>query len=190
MLKRVTDIFIALLALLLLSPVFLILSAAILLDTGQPVLFSQERVGQNGIYFRCHKFRSMFHGARTAYKQDGSTLASENDQRITRTGRVLRKYSLDELPQLWNVLLGAMSIVGPRPDLPVHWESYTQDQRRRYTVKPGITGLAQVNGRNSLTVEQKINYDLTYIDNYSLLLDLKILVKTLVVVFYKQNIYN
>lgn len=189
--KRVMDLLLSMSALLLLSPFLLAIALAVVLVSGRPALFIQDRVGLNGhSTFPCYKFRTMHNGIPPAFNSDGSTQVLEQDRRVTRVGRILRKYSLDELPQLWNVFLGQMSLIGPRPDLLIHWEMYDETQRRRYSVKPGITGLAQVNGRNQLTVNEKINFDLTYVDNYSLLLDLKILLKTFGVVFGGAGIYN
>jgi lipopolysaccharide/colanic/teichoic acid biosynthesis glycosyltransferase len=127
-------------------------------------------------------------GADMLFNADGSTLVSKNDPRVTRVGRLLRRFHLDELPQLWNVILGQMSLVGPRPDLPHFWEVYDAAQRRRYALKPGITGLAQVNERNAPTLDQRVSYDLEYVANYSLLLDLKILLKTLSVVLDGRSV--
>ncbi|HEX3033459.1 MAG TPA: sugar transferase [Bacillota bacterium] len=178
-LKRLLDIFTALLALLLLSPVYLVVALAILLDSGRPVIFVQQRVGLKGQVFNFYKFRSMKVNMPLAFNEDGSTQLLPQDSRLTGVGSFIRKYSLDELPQFWNVLMGSMSVVGPRPDLPLHYAKYTPDQRYRYSVKPGITGLAQVSGRNLLSMEEKVALDLEYIRNYSLLLDLRIMCLTL-----------
>lgn len=188
--KRFLDVIISVLALILLIPAFVVISLAILFDSGRPVFFVQKRIGLHGRVFRCYKFRTMIQGTPVTFNPDGSTRVVESDRRLTRVGCILRKYSLDELPQLFNVLRGEMSLVGPRPDLPVHWEMRNNTQRLRYSIKPGITGLAQVSGRNSLTVEEKIHYDLTYVQNFSLWLDLIIILKTFGVVFCGSGVYN
>jgi len=183
--KRGFDLFISGMALAFLSPLFLVVALAILLDDGRPVFFRQERVGRGGKRFRVFKFRTMVPDA-----ESKGLFTHENDPRITRVGRILRRWSLDELPQLLNVLLGQMSLVGPRPTLPYQTEKYTERQKRRLLVRPGITGLAQVKGRNALSWPEKIELDLQYVDRMSLWLDLKIILMTVPALFKRKTLYK
>lgn len=187
LLKRLIDIAGSLVGLVLLSPLFLIVAALIKIDSPGPVFFCQERVGKGGRPFRIFKFRSM---VENAARMGTGIYVSEGDPRITRVGRFLRRASLDELPQLINVLRGEMSLVGPRPTLAYQVERYTPRQRRRLLVKPGITGWAQVKGRNRLSWPEKIELDLYYVDHWSLWLDLRILFLTLGVVFRPDTVYR
>jgi lipopolysaccharide/colanic/teichoic acid biosynthesis glycosyltransferase len=188
-LKRVIDIVGATAALAALSPVLLFVAVSILATMGRPILFSQDRVGYHGRRFRMHKFRSMVNGAEqardalsTQNEMDGPVFKISADPRITPFGRFIRKYSLDELPQLFNVLNGSMSLVGPRP-LPVkEQQQISGPMRRRLSMKPGITGLWQVSGRSNLSFEEWMRLDLEYIDNFSLRLDLELLLRTVPVV--------
>lgn len=174
--KRLMDIGISLLALLLLSPVLLLTAAAIALESGRPVFFSQVRIGLGGREFRMLKFRSMRRDAAST----GPYFTLDRDPRITRTGRFIRRTSLDELPQLLNVLKGDMSLVGPRPDVPVQRSLYTEeDWRLRCSVRPGITGLAQAMIRSQGTHEQRLALDLQYQREASVWFDLKIMAWTL-----------
>lgn len=184
-LKRAIDFLAAALGLVLLWPVFALVALAILLDDGKPVFFRQERVGKNGKAFRIFKFRTMFPDA-----ESGGPLTSEDDPRITRAGRFLRRWSLDELPQLINVLLGHMSLVGPRPTLPYQTERYDARQRMRLLVRPGITGLAQVKGRNSLSWPERIELDLQYIEKMSLRFDFRIIFMSVPALIRKKAIYK
>jgi len=196
--KRASDIVISAIALMVLSPVWFLISLFIKLDSRGAILFKQERVGMDGRVFLCYKFRTMLSGAdeelhREAYRKniEGGTEANagdeekpifgkvKNDPRVTRVGRWLRRSSLDELPQLLNVLIGDMSVVGPRPPIPYEVEEYDIKHRKRLDMKPGITGLWQVSGRNRLTFEEMVRTDLFYIENWSLWLDLKIILLTL-----------
>lgn len=185
--KRVFDIVVSLVLIVLLTviPVFIVVALLVKFSSKGPVLFLQERSGKDGKTFNIFKFRSM-RIMEDSLDAEGNQLTPA--QRITPVGRVLRKTSLDELPQLFNVLNGTMSIVGPRPTLPYQVENYTAEQRRRLEMRPGITGLAQVNGRNDLTWTQKIEYDIQYVDNFSLWMDIKILFKTVLVVFGRKGI--
>jgi sugar transferase EpsL len=171
--KRLFDLLVSLLLLILLSPVMLVTAVLVRVKLGRPVLFSQERPGLHGKLFRLFKFRTM----RDAVDHTGKPLPDE--QRLTRFGRFLRASSLDELPELVNVLKGEMSLVGPRPLLTAYLERYTPEQARRHEALPGITGWAQVNGRNALTWEDKFRLDVWYVDHQSFWLDLKILFLTL-----------
>lgn len=184
--KSVIDIIASAAGLVLLIPVLVLIAVAIKLTSKGPVFFHQDRLGINGRIFKLHKFRTMVTGAVSI----GTGLAvAGNDVRITKVGAILRKTSLDELPQLFNVLKGDISLVGPRPTVPQHLEYYGDFERRRLEVKPGITGLAMVRGRGSVPWSVRIKYDVEYIDNFSLWLDFKILVQTLWVVLARKNVY-
>jgi lipopolysaccharide/colanic/teichoic acid biosynthesis glycosyltransferase len=184
-LKRFMDIFISAIALFLLSPILLLVALAIVLESKGSPLFFQNRVGRNCKIFRIIKFRSMVSGADklgTAWTQTG-------DSRITKVGKFIRSTSLDELPQLWNVLMGVMSIFGPRPILANDEHLYTPEQwRLRHSVLSGITGLAQVKGRSSLNIEQQTEYDSEYAKNYSLGMDISIIIKTLLIVLQRKGV--
>ncbi|MGC9625240.1 UNVERIFIED_CONTAM: sugar transferase [Acinetobacter pittii] len=182
MLKRLVDIMIALSALILLMPVFLIVIYKVRKNLGSPVFFLQERPGKDGKLFKMIKFRSM----KDAVDQHGNILPDE--ERITPFGQKLRSTTLDEMPQLINVLKGDMSIVGPRPQLPDFLEYYTPEQMRRHEVRPGMTGLAQVSGRNNLSWEEKFDLDVQYVNTQNLWLDFKIMFKTAEVMLKKEGI--
>jgi lipopolysaccharide/colanic/teichoic acid biosynthesis glycosyltransferase len=172
---------------LLTAPLVAALVVAIRLESRGHPLYTQTRVGLDGELFQIYKLRTMVHGAEFT----GAGLAiAEGDDRITRLGNFLRRYSLDELPNLWNVVRGEMSIVGPRPTLAVQVEQYTERQRGRLAVKPGITGWAQVNGRASLPWSERIELDLWYVEHRSLWLDLRILMRTVRMVFAGEGIYK
>lgn len=185
-LKRVLDFLISAAGLILLSPLLALVALLIKATSKGPVLFSQERVGLHGRRFRCHKFRTMVVGAERLQRDlehlneaDGPVFKIRNDPRVTPVGRFLRKFSLDELPQLWNVLVGDMSLVGPRPPIPSEVERYERWQRRRLSMRPGITCLWQISGRSELDFDTWMRLDLQYIDHWSLTLDFVILLKTL-----------
>ncbi|USL44970.1 sugar transferase [Priestia megaterium] len=182
MLKRFFDFFISLLMILALSPIILIVAVLIKIKLGSPIIFKQERPGINAKPFYVYKFRSMND------KRDNRGILLPDHLRITQFGNLLRKLSLDELPQLFNVLKGDISLVGPRPLLMEYIELYTVYQARRHEVKPGITGWAQVNGRNSISWEEKFELDVWYVDNHSFWLDIKILILTVVKVFKREGI--
>lgn len=194
--KRMSDIFGSVLLLVLLSPLLLVLAILVAVTSSGPVLFKQERVGQGGRTFRMLKFRSMIVNAEDLLPGlldqsdgNGQLFKMKNDPRITRVGSVLRKYSLDELPQLVNVLKGEMSLVGPRPPLPHEVESYEEWVHRRLLVKPGITGLWQVSGRSNLSWEDSVRLDLYYVENWSLMGDLIILWRTVKTVAKPEGAY-
>jgi exopolysaccharide biosynthesis polyprenyl glycosylphosphotransferase len=194
--KRVLDIVIAGLALVLTSPLFALIALAIRLETGSPVLLAQRRVGLDGRVFKCWKFRTMRRDAGELRavlagrnEVEGPLFKIRNDPRCTPLGRRLRRLSLDELPQLWNVLKGDMSLVGPRPPLPEEVEQYDERQRRRLQVKPGMTGLWQVSGRSDLHFDEMVMMDLYYAGNWSLALDSKILLRTVVAVLRRHGAY-
>lgn len=185
--KRLFDIIASTILIITLFPLILIIVIAVKFESKGPALFKQDRVGLNGEIFVIFKFRSMMDGA---INMGSGICVVEKDPRITRVGSILRKLSLDELPQLLNVLKGEMSLVGPRPTLPYQVERYNEKQRLRLLMKPGITGWAQVNGRNKLTWPEKISLDIWYVENWTLWLDIKILLKTILVVFAKDVVYN
>lgn len=180
--KRLFDIVASATGLIILSPVFLILIYLIKKNLGSPVFFTQERPGLNGKPFKMIKFRSM----RDAVDAQGNPLP--DSERLTPFGKKLRATSLDELPELWNVLKGEMSLVGPRPLLMHYLPLYNDFQNRRHEMKPGVTGWAQVNGRNALSWDEKFAHDVWYIDNHSFWLDMKILLLTVKKVFIKEGI--
>lgn len=182
MIKRLFDIFASILSLLLLSPVIAILAWQIRSKLGSPVLFRQVRPGLDGLPFEMIKFRTM----RNAI--DDSGLPLSDSERMTPFGSVLRSTSLDELPELWNVLKGDMSLVGPRPLLMEYLPLYSPEQSRRHEVRPGVTGWAQINGRNALSWEEKFKLDVWYVDNRTLWLDLKIIILTVRKVVMRDGI--
>jgi len=187
--KRIIDIVVSGVALVLLCPLFVIIAIAILIDSPGKVLLTQERSGRGGISFTLFKFRTMFENAPDLRNADGSTYNSLDDPRVTNMGRFLRITSLDELPQLFNVLAGEMSLVGPRPDLVDQARYYGADEWRRLVVKPGITGLAQINGRNVISWAARTRLDLEYVDRQSVSLDLKILWRTAGCVLSRRDIF-
>ncbi|KIS03513.1 sugar transferase [Paucilactobacillus wasatchensis] len=195
--KRLFDFCASLLGLICLSPLFLILAFLIKLDDPKgSVFYSQLRVGKNSVNFRMFKFRSMVSNADEIKKNliglnevGGPMFKLKHDPRITRVGRVIRKYSLDELPQLLNVMLGSMSLVGPRPPLVTETEKYTEYDHQRLLVKPGCTGLWQVGGRNDVDFDEMVKLDLEYITHRSIWLDLKIIFKTVLVMIKPNGAY-
>jgi len=187
MVKRILDLILGIIGLILTSPLWLYVIIRIKAEDRGPVFFVQERVGKNGKLFRMYKFRSMIVGAE---KKGLGVFIRTDDERITRIGKFIRKTSIDELPQLINVLKGEMSIVGPRPTLEYQVKRYNEEQKRRLSVKPGITGWAQINGRNNMTWPEKIKLDLWYVDHWSIGLDLKIIGRTIWFVLKKEGIYS
>lgn len=193
-LKRVIDIIVSLALIILLIPIFFVVSILIKSTSVGPILFRQQRVGYNGRLFTLYKFRTMINDAeklkdelRDLNEMDGPVFKMKNDPRVTKVGRVLRRTSLDEFPQLINVLKGDMSLVGPRPPVPPEVAQYALCDRRRLSMKPGITGIWQVSGRNNIPFDQWMEMDRQYIDHWSLLLDLKILFRTVPVVFKREG---
>jgi lipopolysaccharide/colanic/teichoic acid biosynthesis glycosyltransferase len=180
LLKRIGDRLAAAVLLILLSPLLVAIALWIVVDSGRPAILAQDRAGKHGKTFRMLKYRTMVQNALELAAQltDDPFGVVENDPRITRPGRFLRRSGLDELPQLWNVLRGEMSLVGPRPDLVEQAKNYTEHDRRRLGVEPGITGWSQVNGREAIGWPERIEQDIWYIDHWSLGLDLKILWRT------------
>ena len=194
--KRAFDVVVSLLMIIFLTiiPVLIVVPIAIKLTSAGPAVFKQERVGKDGKIFKIYKFRTMRNPPKGTYSVNGvlykpnGELLEPSSTRITKVGAFLRKTSLDELMQLFNILEGTMSFVGSRPSLPYQAEKYTAEQRRRLEMKPGMTGWAQVNGRNNLTWTEKIKYDVEYVDRFSLLFDLKIMFKTVGVVLKRDKI--
>lgn len=180
--KRLLDIILSLIAIIVLSPVFIIVAILVKIKLGSPVIFTQKRPGLNEKIFKMYKFRSM-----TDQKDENGNLLPD-EVRLTSFGKKLRSTSLDELPELFNILKGDMSIVGPRPLLVKYLPLYNKHQARRHEVRPGFTGLAQVNGRNAISWIQKFDLDVQYVDEVSFLKDLKIVFKTISVVLKKEGI--
>ncbi len=180
--KRVFDLILSIPLLVLTLPVMGIVAILVRIKLGAPVVFRQKRPGLNGKVFTLCKFRSM----RDAFDRNGNPLPDE--QRVTKFGKILRATSLDELPELFNVLRGEMSLVGPRPLLVEYLDLYSEEQNRRHHVLPGITGWAQINGRNAITWEEKFRFDVWYVDHYSIMLDIKILFLTLWKVFKREGV--
>ena len=188
--KRLIDLLGSLIGMIIVSPIVIIIALSVKLTSKGPVFFKQERLGKNGKVFKIIKFRTMVINAEKM--GHGLKVKNESDERITRVGKLLRASSLDELPQLWNVLMGDMSLVGPRPPVPYHpykYEEYNSFQCKRFEMRPGITGLAQVTVRNSVSWDERIKIDVEYIERFNLWLDIKILFRTLMKVFLRENIY-
>lgn len=182
-LKRLLDILIAGIALIILSPFLLITALLIKLDSKGPIIFKQERLGLHGIPFKIYKFRSMCVGAE---KQGSGVYSFKGDKRITKVGKIIRATSIDELPQLVNILKGDMSLIGPRPALTYHpwpFDQYTEYQKRMFDVRPGVTGWAQVNGRKEVPWPERIELNIYYVDHMSFMLDAKIFFLTIFKVF-------
>lgn len=180
--KRLLDIILSLIALIVLSPIFLTVAILVKFKLGSPVIFKQERPGLNEKIFTMYKFRTM------TDKRDENGELLPNNIRLTKFGRILRSTSLDELPELFNILKGDMSIVGPRPLLIEYLSLYNEKQRQRHDVRPGLTGLAQINGRNAISWEEKFDYDIEYIEEASFILDIKIIIQTFFKVFKREDI--
>lgn len=189
--KRLIDFFGSLIGSIIISPILIIIALLIKLTSKGPVLFKQERLGKDGKTFKILKFRTMVVNAEKI--GDGLSVKSENDNRITKIGKLLRATSLDELPQLFNVILGQMSLVGPRPPVPHHphkYEEYTDIQRKRFEMKPGMTGLSQVTVRNSVSWDERIPVDVDYVEKFNVWLDIKLLFKTIQKIFVRESIYT
>lgn len=180
--KRIFDFIISLTAFIVFSPIILIVAILVYIKLGSPVLFKQDRPGKDGKIFKMYKFRTML----DSYDKFGQALPDE--ERLTKFGKILRSTSLDELPELINVIKGDMSLVGPRPLLVEYLELYSEEQSKRHNVRPGITGWAQVNGRNSISWNEKLKLDVDYVNNLSLFLDIKILFLTVYKVFKRDGI--
>jgi exopolysaccharide biosynthesis polyprenyl glycosylphosphotransferase len=195
--KRLFDIILSIVLIILLSPIFLMVGIIIKFDGSRgEVFFKQDRVGINGKTFKIYKFRSMYPDAEKRLEEvkhlneiEGHMFKIKKDPRVTNIGRFIRAYSIDELPQIINVLKGDMSLIGPRPPLLREYENYTDYDKKRLSIRPGITGLWQVSGRNSLSFDQMVALDLKYIRELSFMNDLKITFKTIVVILKKENAY-
>lgn len=191
-LKRFVDILLSIIALPFFGIIFLVLAPVIYFTDRGPIFYNAPRLGMNGKIFNMCKFRSMYVNAPDLRNADGSTYNGVDDPRVTKIGKIMRKTSLDELPQLLNVLKGDMSIVGPRGFLTTKFKSLellSEPERKRLTVRPGITGYSQAYFRNSISMDEKIKYDCYYVDHMSLLLDIKIIIQTAVSVLKHENIY-
>lgn len=180
--KRLLDVIFSLLLLILLSPVFLILMILVKVKLGSPIFFKQERPGKDEKIFKLYKFRTM-----TDKKDEKGNLLPD-EERLTSFGKLLRSTSLDELPELFNILKGEMSFIGPRPLLVEYLSLYNDDQKHRHDVRPGLTGLAQVEGRNLLSWEERFKLDVDYVNNLSFIQDIKIIFKTIKVVFKREGV--
>lgn len=187
--KRGMDIALSLFGLVALSPLLLLISVLVRLDSVGPAVFSQQRVGKDGRAFPCHKFRTMYVNSVDLRNADGSTFNAGNDPRVTKVGRFLRKTSLDELPQLVNVLKGEMSLVGPRPELRDHLRRYSERDKKRLLVRPGMTGWASVHGRNAISWGLRRELDVQYVERYSLWLDLQIIAQTIPTVLLGKGVH-
>lgn len=180
--KRILDFIISLCAGIILSPVFLIVAVLVRVKLGSPVIFKQERPGRDEKIFRLYKFRSM-----TDEKDENGQLLPD-EVRLNRFGKILRSTSLDELPELWNIIKGDMSIIGPRPLLVSYLPLYNSRQKKRHEVRPGLTGLAQANGRNAISWEERFELDVRYVENISFLMDVRIFCKTIYSVIKREGI--
>lgn len=180
--KRILDIILSLLAIIILSPLLIIISILVLIFMGRPIFFKQPRPGKNEKIFNMYKFRTMTNKK----DKDGNLLPDE--QRLPKFGRFLRSTSLDELPELFNILFGKMSFIGPRPLLVKYLPYYTEEEHHRHDVRPGLTGWAQCNGRNLVNWDQRFQYDLEYVNNISLKMDLKVIFRTIKVVLFSEGV--
>lgn len=180
--KRLLDIVISLTALIILSPVMLIVAILVRIKLGSPVIFKQERPGKDEKIFKLYKFRSM------SDKKDENGKLLPDSERLTKFGKILRATSLDELPELVNILKGEMSLIGPRPLAVCYLPYYNEEEKKRHSVRPGLTGLAQINGRNALNWEERFAYDIEYVENITFINDLKILFKTVYKVFKRDGV--
>lgn len=187
--KRLLDLCLSLILLLPIGILCLFIAPWILLSSPGPVFYVAERLGRGGKVFRMYKFRSMIHNAPDLRLDDGSTYNAEDDPRLTSAGRFLRSTSLDELPQVLNVLLGDMSLVGPRPDLPSQLYLYTEEEKEKLSVRPGITGYSQANFRNAIPWKERLRHDVYYARHLSFRMDVGIMLKTVVTVVGRRNVY-
>lgn len=188
--KRLFDFLIASLLIILVLLVIMVFGILIKREDGGSIFYISERLGRNGKKFNLIKLRSMNENAPDLRNEDGSTFNSDNDPRLLSIGKFIRKYSIDELPQIINVLKGDMSLIGPRPDLPDAIHIYTEQQKKKLNVRPGITGYSQAYYRNSISANEKFNNDIYYVDNFSFCLDIKIMLKTISSILLHRNIYS
>lgn len=187
--KRILDFIMSAILMVPLAIVFVVVSIAIKLDDGGPIFYNALRLGKNGKIYKMYKFRSMKVNSKDIRNADGSTYNGEDDPRLTKIGKFIRKTSIDELPQIINVLIGNMSFIGPRPDLPEHIDLYTDAEKRKLEVLPGITGYNQAYYRNSVEWKERLKNDIYYVDNISFQLDTKIILKTVAILIKRENVY-
>ncbi|MGI6249572.1 MAG: sugar transferase [Acutalibacteraceae bacterium] len=187
--KRIIDIALSLLTLPLIILLIIIIGGLIFFEDRGNIFYNAPRLGKNGKIFKMYKFRSMTENAQDLRNEDGSTFNAEDDPRLTKIGKIIRKTSIDELPQLLNVLKGDMSLIGPRPDLPEHMQLYEGNEARKLEIKPGITGYSQAYFRNSIPWKERIQNDIYYIDNLTFIMDVKIILQTIKSIVKKDNVY-
>lgn len=187
--KRILDIIISIAILPIFLILYIIIGVLIKKEDRGPILYISDRLGRNGRTYKMYKFRTMKVNSKDLRNEDGSTFNGENDERVTRIGRILRKTSLDEVPQIINVFIGNMSIVGPRPDLPEHYELYDENEKHKLDVLPGITGYNQAYFRNSINWKERLKNDVYYVEHISFILDIKIIFKTIITVLKRENVY-
>lgn len=191
--KRMTDIIVAFFGMVVFLIMLPFLAILIKRDSKGPVIFSQERIGKDGVPFKVYKFRTMYTNAdkiEAEERESGTFIQTKDDPRVTKVGKVLRKLSLDEWPQMYNILIGEMSFIGPRPFIRSEVEMLQTHHLRRLSIKPGLTGYAQINGRNDLSLDERMEKDLYYVDNITMLLDMRIFFKTIFVVFItREGVY-
>ncbi len=188
-LKRILDLLLSIILIPIIVVIGIPVALLIFFDDKGPIFYNGERLGKNGKIFKMYKFRTMKVNSKDIRNKDGSTFNGENDPRLTKIGKILRKTSIDELPQIINVIKGDMSLVGPRPDLPEHINLYTKKERKKLLVSPGITGYNQAYFRNSITWKKRLKNDVYYVENLSFILDLKILYNTIKMVIRKDGVY-
>jgi len=188
--KRMFDIVLSAIALPFLIIILAVLSPIIYIQDGRPIFYNSMRLGRYGKCFKMYKLRTMKKDAPDIRNEDGSTFNSENDPRLTKIGKIIRKASIDESPQIFNIIKGDMSIIGPRPDLPEDIDLYNDYQKRKLWLRPGITGYSQAYFRNSASQEEKFNNDSYYADNLTFLFDVKIILKTIETVLKEENVYK
>lgn len=188
--KRISDIVLACIALIPCIPIFLVTAIAIMLEDGRPIFYNAERIGQNGRLFKMYKFRSMYNNAPDIRLEDGSTYNGDDDPRVAKVGRLIRKTSIDELPQVINILKGDMSWIGPRPDTPKGAHRYPEEEKWFLRVKPGISGYSQAYFRNSVDGKQKAINDMIYAQRISYIFDVKIFFRTIKTVLFRENTYK
>lgn len=187
--KRVLDIVLSVIGMVVFAIIFIPVALLIYVQDKGPIFYNADRLGKDGTIFKMYKFRSMKVNAPDIRKEDGSTFNSEDDPRLTRIGKFIRKTSLDETPQILNILKGDMSLMGPRPDLPEHRAMYVGDEERKLEVRPGITGYSQAYFRNSIEWKERIKKDIYYIDNLTFTMDVKIFFKTIIGVLKSEGVY-
>ena len=188
-LKRIIDLIVSICALPIFIIFYIIIAPIIYFEDKGRIFYNGERLGKDGKIFKMYKFRTMKMNSEDIRNKDGSTYNGEDDPRVTKIGKVLRKTSIDELPQILNVLKGDMSIIGPRPDLPEHMKLYTNEEKRKLQVRPGITGYNQAYYRNSVEWKERIKNDIYYIDHLTLRMDIKVFLKTIEVIIKRENVY-